>query len=630
MWHLMKSELIRFRSLALGFAIFHFLALRALALFANVFLPSLARILPGLLLYSLCGLILGLYQLGSYRKINQWTHLIHRPLPPWRIFVALGGAATLQLAVVIALPWLLNAALTDGASGQTVDVRHYLMGLYLFGLALSFYLVGCYVALSKSRAALLALALPMFFISWHTVGPWVFAVQWLVIAFLGYLAYSTFKPDLSTHLSKPLPLAASAIAFEIIFLLILAGAGGMAYQTGLITHLHGPKGFAVHAWNDYFPPGTFEHALYLTAHPEKLLAHGLAELDSERGRFLRRQLQLAETTSVPLDLKRYPQPVRHQLLFADRHLVLNDAENEIRWTFNHDRMLFEGQDDSGRPAGWLGSDGPVAAERFVEVPQVFDERLLVAGREIYEHSPKERELRLRFELPVGERLLSPLARKGALSTVVSSRALYFLEPDAVEDPLSHLHPAAVVPLPGEARTLQGVGIAELIDGYLVTFLFGRVDSVGYARSRQVVVELGVGGEQETVAERELTAGLPELYRYRAYIASPLVQHLYDLLWAAAAPRRSDRVGLAEIVSRSIPAPVLMAAIGIALLSAALTGWIARRRRLTATACRAWTVAVFLTGLPGLLSFLFLTPRRERMLEVATGGLALARPLEEGA
>ena len=50
--------------------------------------------------YALAGALLGLYQMGSYRKPNQWLSLLHRPLHRLRIAGALGGATFAWRAVV--------------------------------------------------------------------------------------------------------------------------------------------------------------------------------------------------------------------------------------------------------------------------------------------------------------------------------------------------------------------------------------------------------------------------------------------------------------------------------------------------------------------------------------------------
>ncbi|MBZ0111036.1 MAG: hypothetical protein K8J08_01110 [Thermoanaerobaculia bacterium] len=639
MWPLMKSELTRFRYLAIGFAILHLVVLRAVSTFSDLYIPSMAKLLPGLMLYALTGLLFGLYQLGSYRKINRWTYLIHRPMEPARILLAIAGGAALLLFAVIAVPWLLVAALSDAVTAQWVDPRQYLMAFFLFGTSLSFYLVGCYIALSRTRAALLAIVLPSFFLTWHAVGLWIFVPQILVIAWLSYLAYSVFKPDLSTHPSGVLPLSANALTLQIAFLLVGAVFATTVYQTGLVVRLHGLKSFAVHSWNDYFPEGTLEHVSYLSAEPAEMIDHGLALTSTDHAAFLRRQVRLAEAVSIPLPFQRRPTAVRHQLMIADRDSQLVDAEEGTVWTFSHDKMLFHGREAvSGRAVGWLGAEGGPSenlaeVQPFVEIPLV-DGDDLVTPRRVYHFDPEEQEARLRFELPIGETMVSPLVHHGSFDTIVSDRALYFVEPEDSEEELGPWIATSVVPLPGPPRYLDQIAVAELLDGYLLSFVYGLQDDQGYADARQFVVELALDAPPTmaptVVAQRSLEAGFPALYRYRAFIASPLVHDLYDLTWGAIASRRAHRVGWADLIHRRLPAEVLWATLLMALVSAVLTAWMSTRRRLPTAARHGWTVAALLTGLPGFLSFLCLTPRREKMPKMVSPRIALVRTVEERA
>jgi hypothetical protein len=634
----MKSELTRFRNLAIGFAILHLVVLRAVATFSDLYVPSMAKLLPGLMLYALVGLLLGLFQLGSYRKINRWTYLIHRPMEPAQILLAIAGGAALLLFAVVAVPWLLVAALSDAVTAQWVDSRQYLMGFFLFGISLSFYLVGCYIALSRTRVALVAIVLPSFYLTWHAVGLWIFVPQVLVIAWLAFLAYSVFKPDLSTH-PTGVPLVANAVTLQVAFLLVGAVVATTIYQTGLIVRLHGLKSFAVHSWNDYFPDGTLEHVSYLTSDPAKMIEHGLALTSSDHATFLRRQVRLAEAASIPLPSLRRPTTVRHQLMLADRDSQLVDSEEGTVWTFSHDKMLFHGREMvSGRAVGWLGAVGEPSktlaeVQPFDEIPLV-DGNNLVTPRRIYRFDPEERATQLLFELPTEERVVSPLVRHGSFDTIVSDRALYFIEPENTEEPQGPWIATSVVPLPAPSRYLDQIAVAELLDGYLLSFVYGLQDDQGYAEGRQFVVELALDAPSATaptvVSERSLEAGFPALYRYRAFIASPLVHDLYDLTRGAIAPRRSNRVGWNDLIHRRLPAEVLWAALLVALVSTVLTTWIGTRRSLPTAVRYRWTAAALLTGLPGFLSFLCLTPRQVRRPDPAAPRIALVQTVEKRA
>lgn len=621
MWHLMKSELLRFRGLAIGFAIAHLLLLRAVVQWGELFAPEMAKLAGSFLLYSLAGLALGLYQFGTYKKLDRWTYLIHRPLPPARILLALGGAAALLLLAVFVLPLALVTLYADVLTSQWVDLRHYLMAPFLFGNLLSFYLAGAFIALSASRAAVLVLVLPSFFLTRSAEGWWIFLPQLLIVLWLAYLVYAAFKPDLSTHLRRPMAVAASALPLQYSFLWLLFVLGSLTYSTTVAFQEHGWRSYAAHAWNDYFPEGTIEFVGYRDE--AGALAHGLRHVESERGRHLTKQIELAELYEIqPLFLK---SPTPGQPMFMDREDALRDGEQEIRWLFSHDRMLFHGRNmRTGAFVGWLGPQGPLdptsdhqgldqEAQRFAEIPFTIANRWLVTQHRLYEFDAQRQSLRLRFEITGDERLTTPLEIHGTFATVLSDQALYFFDPRDLDQEAGRVEPVAAVPLAGKVKNLSRINIAELIDGYLLSFVFGDPSQRGFHDARQVVAELGVDGRYEVVAEEPLTLGQPEIVVHQGFIASPVLQTLHDLAWSAIAPERPNRVALEDLLRRSLSPRIWAWALGVAVCSALLTSFAAQRRRLQAGQRWAWTAAAFFFGLPAFLSFLFLTSASEHFV-----------------
>jgi hypothetical protein len=619
MWHLLKSELIRFRGLALAFGIAHLIVLRGLvSYYADFFGQDAGKISIGFLIFSISGLIFGLYQIGSYKKLNQWTYLIHRPLAPAKIFLALSGGAATLFGAVFAAPMLVITLYVDFMTSQLVDFRQYLLAPFIFGIVFAFYLVGCFIMLSASRVAFLLLALPVFFVTREAVGLWVFLPQLVVLAWLSYLAYVAFKPNLKTHLRRPAAVVMSALPIQYalfwalsLFLLVL-------YSTVVAFQEEGWKSYAAHSWNDYFPAGTFLHTEY--RNDPEVLAHGLAESDSPRLKHLRKQIELADIFELPGPrFARFP--VRHQLMFMDFRWEFFDQKNEISWKFSHDRMLFHGRSlRTGEDAGWLGTSGGVlssAAEiptalRFSEIPYIVGHRYVVTRQQLYEYDPqREERLSLRFELAGSERFTSTFATHGSFVTVRTTRAVYFFEPRDLEREPGRVEPTTTVPLDGTVRNVSRIHVAELIDSYLLSVIYGSQSERGYHEAKQVVAEVGIDGGYEIVAERTLSWGQPAFLQHRGFILSPLLQHTHDLLWTWIGPGREERVSFRDIVSHPVPATIAFLAFLVAALSAALTAWIARQRHLERAHGQAWTLAAFCLGLPCFLSFLFLTSRSEQ-------------------
>ena len=257
-------------------------------------------------------------------------------------------------------------------------------------------------------------------------------------------------------------------------------------------------------------------------------------------------------------------------------------------------------------------DGLDSSEHsFEEIPLALGHQLLTE-HQLFQFDALSNRLGLRFEIPQDQRFISSFQDHGSYGSLVSNSQLYLLEPKDPEDRLSPLVTLAKIPLPKGPDYLAGIEIAELLDGYLMSFLYGHFEDRGFSPMEQVVVELGPSGELETLANRPLIHGHPDEYIYRSFIVSPAIGTLSDLLWSAVAPRKWNRVSPKSLLTRPLPQPVLLAALWVALLSALSAYWIGGRRVLTPVRRRIWTAAVFLTGIPGLLSFLFLTSTRERL------------------
>jgi hypothetical protein len=619
MGHLLRSELVRFRLPAAAFAAVHLVILGYLAA-GDLFAPSLPRIAVGLVVYALAGLILGLYQMASHGRPNRWVYLLHRPLAPGRIHLALAGAGAVVILVAVTVPQLLVTAAVALSPAQPVDLRHLLLVAFVFVTVYVFYLAGTFIALSPTRGAWLVLVLPTFFLTRQAQGPWVLLPALLVLLWLGWLSRAAFKPVLDAPLRRPLALVAAALPMQYALFWLLGGGIALGHQFTIMFHEAGWKGPAVFAWNDYFQDGAFDHVNYLDG--ADALAHGLRTADNPRAAQLRGQIRLADVGEVsPV----YPSfPVRHQPMFMDRSPVLVDEEAEIRWTFQHDAMLFHGRDArTGAAVGWLGPRGrlggpgapPADAERFPAVPVVAANRFLVVPDRLWEYEPRGRTLdpalRLRFVAPDGERLAAPLQVQGRFATLLTDRALYLFASRDLERVDGVLQPTGVAPLPGAVDNLKRIAVAELIDGHLVSFLFGTRSSRDLAPARQVVMEVGLDGSRQVVAERQLapeTFGVA--YRHRGFLMSPVWQLLHDAAWTAIAPRRPTGASPARVLAHPPPPAILAGAAGVALVSALLAAALVRRRALTPWGRRGWIAACALLGLPALASLPLLTAPAE--------------------
>ena len=91
MTDLFKSELLRFRLWTAAAALVHAGLLGFLTRLVDLAQQPLQVYQIFGISYAVIGTLLGLYQMGSYRRPNQWLSLLHRPLHRLRIAGALGG-----------------------------------------------------------------------------------------------------------------------------------------------------------------------------------------------------------------------------------------------------------------------------------------------------------------------------------------------------------------------------------------------------------------------------------------------------------------------------------------------------------------------------------------------------------
>ncbi len=619
MWQMYRAELLRFRMFGSIAAVLHLVVLRGVISFGDLFINSVAKLALGLVAYGGLGLIFGLYQWGTYKKAGRWTFLVHRPMASSQIFGALAGAAATWLVVIAALPLTAITAYADLFRPEWVDARFYATAPFVLGLSLVFYLLGSIVMLHPSRTAALIGCVAVFFLSRELVGDWVFVILALVTLWLGFVAVTCFKPDLKKPLNRPLAVVASALPMQYALLWMLFIGGNLVWSSWIAFEEHGVQSFAVHTWNDYFPPQTVEYLGYRNT--EDALTHGLERIDHPRGAELAKQIELAERFEIS---RVWRKPVtRGQLLHLDRSAALADPEHEVAWAVSHDRLLLFGRDlRSGAPVGWMGERGLLTSEqvddssqRFPEVPSVVGEKYLLTSRSVYELEGRRQRIHKRFELPEDQSPATAPRVHGSVVSLMSDKGLYLFDAREWRRRLGEVKPLAYVELPGDIRNLSGIQVAELLDGFLFSFAFGSQSSRGFLPAEQVMAELTLDGGVEILGRVALSQGQPALLRHQVFVYSPLMQTAHDWLWAAIGPYRHGAVAV-EPRLEPLPSKVWAAALGLSLLGALAAFLLGRRRGLVGRGLWAWTLGVLLSGLPGLMTFFILSPRKPRALPTA--------------
>lgn len=602
---LFKGELLRFRLWALVAAFINLAVLGFLSRMVDLAQQPLQVYQVFGIAYAVAGALLGLYQMGSYRKPNQWLNLLHRPLHRLRIAGALTGAGVVLLLVAVALPIAMVAFYQDTMTARVVDLRHWLLPIAGWLIAVSGYLAGAYAMVGDRRYSFAGFLLPNLFLYAQASGLAMLAVQLLAIAFLALLLAIAFKPNPAATPGNPMAVAAVALPVQMgaYFLLWMLGYGVELAWTATGSHpLNAPVP----------PKGGYIEAD--RAEGKDLLLLGLQSSRDPQAAVWREQVALSDV------ITRYP--LRH---LPERHTLTNpaplefdDDEHGVRWVFSHDRMRFVGQGlQDARRRGELGVDESQAG--FPAPTLQYASGYLFNAQAAYQYDGEQQRIFERVRLPPGEVMASPPEPAGDNVLVLSDRAAYFYPGREAVNGLDMLQPLLRVPMPGPVGNLGRMDAIELLDGYLVSFTYTwGVWSGELQRPFQQVLRVAGDGSVHEVARRAIGIDLPAIYTNRSLWLSPVLRALslgVRDLFAAADPLTAK--------PERAPASVLWLAGICCLLSLLGAIWLSGRQVHSPRGRWAWVVVCGLVGLPALVSLWLMVPRREAISMVAHGAQPVA-------
>lgn len=595
MWDLFKAELLRFRAWAIGYAALQLTVLGFMGRVVDMAQqPYVVYHVIGIV-YACTGLLLGLYQMGGYRRPNAWLNLLHRPLPHSRVALALFGAGAALLAIAVLLPLLLASGWQAWMTARVLDTRHlWLAGSGLL-IALCGYLAGSYAMLADKRYGWSALLLVFALLIARATGMGAIALQLMVLALLAAMVLIAFKPDLS---AAPRGVGATLIAavplsFAMWFALVVLGFG---VEFAWIAQGSHPNNIAVSA------PGGEKESEF--AEGKDLMRMGLQGSRDPQTELWREQAQISEIFGTGPGLRGLP--LRNQL--TNRvPMEFDDEQRRVRWVFSHDSLRFQGYSlVDKRAAGSLGVDGDAA---FPEPVEPGPEGLLVGRGAVYQYDSDERRVLPRARLPRGE-VLTGLDKAGDSALVLSNRALYFYDLRELESDDGVLTPRHRVALPGRTGDLVRVDLMELLDGYLISFLFTYAShNAEGAVPYQQLLRVDANGRVETVARRALTPDYPVAWRYQNWYTSPV---LYRAQRAVLSAFSGGYVASLDMATPPVPRSAQIIAAALVLLSVLGALWRLPRTALSLPARIAWIAACALLGPPALMSLWLLYRPRESL------------------
>lgn len=595
---LFAAEWRRFVAWGAGAALAHLLLLVFASRLVDLTLQQLVFYRVAGVVYALLGLLVGVYQMGGYRRPDHWLNLLHRPLSPPRIVLALSAAVGVWLVLVIAVPLLLVAAWQVTTTPLPVDQRHLLMIVAAVLLAACGYLAGACLALGERRYGWCALVLLALLPVSEASGAAALALQGLVLVCLYALLLVFFRPCRSRLPRGVLPVAVLALPLMMGLYIGLTTGLNLGYQMVLVALGASPNNTATPPAGGVYEANRMDGRAIVNA--------GLKDSPDSRAPLWREQVDLSDVQQLAPELRRLP---RRGAMSNILPPAFDDSDTGVRWVFSHDAMRLVGyklatRQRVGELPGVGAQDRPFPSPVIPlgAVPGGPRGDVLLMGRSVaYQYLAGAHEVEPRIRLPADEVFAGRPLVVGTSVALLGNKAVYFYDQNGMEDPHTLLKPRLRVALPGAIGNLTRVDFIELASGYLMSFTFTDGDFLGQAAPWQQVLDVHEDGTVEAVGRRAIHPDFPVWFVLQDWWWSPLLYHTRKgAMRLLAAPNP-----LAARVPVVMPRVSVVLAAVLAVLAALAAAWLGWRMRWSWPRWLIWIAVCAVIGVPALLALCLL-------------------------
>jgi hypothetical protein len=599
---LFKAEFIRYRKWAILLLIAQLILWLYMSKISVLLDANNARVNAVQLLLLISSLAFGLVQMHLHKRKNHWTQLLQRPLASGKIYLALAGAAVVNILIAVPLAWLLVVVGFDSFTTTVVDQRHYDFVIFSAGKAILAYLLGSFIILSASRGAvLLAILLLVFFLPTSQNLWLVFSAMAVIICYLAYLNFISFKPALAEHPKSGLATLLMAVPMQVMIVHLLVFSSVIFY--------HIPRAIIGDHPAMVQSEGTYDYWRNSVPQEERI-GYFLKDTGNENNAWYGNQAQLAQfntINTIAIDFAK-----KGQLHTSDGKYSLNHKSSQSLWIFSHDKMLLQGTDNtSGIIVGWLGQQGFINstdtvsdADRFTHIPYLLQDKFILTDNTIYQVDYNEKTLSVKSQMQGDERFIGLPQFNQTHVTLVSTEQTYIFEREDFFEEFEIAVPSYELPHPVSLDQISLIESYRLVDGFILSYM--GYNYHGFDRPGAEIFYAQLEGNIEKIHNIKFKQhNYPDLIRHLGYIASPLYYPLYRSFFHMGESTAVMQSSAIEVYSRKMPMSVNISVAILQLFSAISVFFLAKRSLLNKRSQFVWTIMTAVVGLPALLSFFLL-------------------------